>query len=440
MTKWQRPSSDELRAIAERVRRGERYVPPYQGRYFTSRNLRFTPPDRHSHPWIYEANMGSLPTDEKIAEVLAFDPRARELMDLWRKTFDFSFPGWTDGTVFPDFTNETSEYENAMRHIEKDIAEHETALSRDDYLLYEIHVKWLQPDKRDYRLHAIDDAETIRSLSNLEPGQAAIFLGKFCLGYSGQHENGTPLLSITSTDGRPKRRTRDSSNPYWTWEFFQKYMKRHSVTVGGNSDLNWTLADMASQGHEKAFLKDCASKGGTWTIDLSGIRFSSDASKRVESVLYPHNLAMKAMVQEHLPFTHEQRFFVVDGRVVASVCSDRNFSTLDKLKGKRMDSRLATLLRPEIDHGEFDRGLTGHVENRQLSAQFARMARKIAADARDHGILDYVVDIGLTARGPAAIEVNELELSGPYALDKDWLTRAYSRRSKEPADIAAEAA
>ncbi len=441
MTKWQRPSSDALRAIAERVRRGERYVPPYQGRYFTQGNLHFTPPDRNSQPWIYEANIRNLPTDEKIAEVLAYDPRAEDLMRLWRATFDLSFPGWTDGSVFPDFANGISDYENAMRLIEKDIANHENALSGEDYLFYEIHIKWLQPDKRDYRLHAIDDAETIRSLINLEPGQAIIFMGNFCLDYSGRDVNGTPVLSFASTNAKTKRRSRDSSNPYWTWEFFKKYMKRHSVTVRGDRDLNWTLADMASQGYEKAFIKNCASKGGTWTIDLSGIRFFSDASKRVESVIYPHNLSMKAMVQEHLPFTHEQRFFIVDGRVVASVCSDRNFSTLDQLKGKRLDSRVARLSRPEIDHGEFDRGLTDNVEDRQLSAQFARMARQIAADARSHGILDYVVDLGLTARGPAAIEVNELELSGPYALNRDWITRAYSRRAKEPADmIAAEAA
>jgi hypothetical protein len=99
------------------------------------------------------------------------------------------------------------------------------------------------------------------------------------------------------------------------------------------------------------------------------------------------------------------------------------------VRGKRLDHRIATLLRPEIDCGEFDRGTTTYLSDRNLSARFARLARKIAADARGHGVLDFVVDIGLTERGPAAIEVNELELSGPYALNREWITKAYSRRS-----------
>lgn len=429
MTSWKRPTSDELREIAEQVRRGEAYVPPYQGRYFTSRPLQFTPPQRPSDDWIYEGFLQNLPTDEKIAEVIAFDPRSEQLMRSWRAAFDRSFPGWTDGSVFPNFKNETSRADHAMNLIEKDLERQDTATTP-DYLVFEVHLEWIKPDQRDYRLHAIDDAETIKSLINLEAGQAIIALGEHCIGYTGPDTDGTPLLSIIPNEQRKKRIGRESSNPYWTWEFFQKHMMRKSVTVTGDSDLKWTLCDMASQGHKKAFVKNCTSKGGTWTINLEGVRFLSDAATRVRGTIYPYALNMKAMVQEHLPFRCEQRFFVVDGQVVASVCSDRNLSTLDQVRGKRLDHRVATLLRPEIHHGEFDRGVTNHMADRNLSATFARLARAIAADARNHGILDYVVDIGLTERGPAAIEVNELELSGPYALNRDWITKAYRRRSK----------
>jgi hypothetical protein len=440
MTEWKRPNRDELMAIAESVRRGQTYTPPYQGKYFTSRPTKFTPPLRRADPWIFEGFIQNLPTDKKIAEVLAFDPRADELMGSWRAVFDRSFPGWTDGSVFTDFENETSAAERAMRLIEKDIENHEARADK-DYLSFEIHLNWLEPDPRDYRLHALDDAETVRSLTRLKAGQAFVFLGKHCLKYEGQDKNGQPRLSMAPSESRPKPKTRECGNSYWTWEFFQKYMLRKSVTVGGDSDLSWTLCDMASQGHRKAFIKNCASKSGTWTIDLHGIRFLRDASMRLRSVIYPHNLSMTAMVQEHLPFTHEQRFFIVNGRVVASACSDRNFSTLDQIKGKRLDDRLATLLKPEIEHGVFDRGVTSHVKDRKMAARFARLARRIASDARDHGILDYVVDIGLTAKGPAAIEVNELELSGPYCLNREWVTKAFARRPKAaPVEALADAA
>lgn len=430
MTGWTRPGKEELKAIAEGVLRGEPYIPPYQGRYFAKRPVEFTPPLRHPDPCMFEGHIGNLPTDEKIAEVLAFDPRAADLMGVWRRSFDLSFPNWTDGSVFPNFQNETSKVEHAMRLIEQDIEKHETAPSYSDYLVLEIHLNWLRPDRRDYRLHAIDDAEVIRSLGELPSGQGTIFLGNHRLIYVGKSDDGTPLLAFASGESHKRPPTRESANPYWTWDFFQEHMRRESVTVVGDSDLSWTLCDMASQGHRKAFLKNCESKGGTWTINLDGVRFLRDAEMRVRSTIYPHNLSMKAMVQEHLPFTHEQRFFVVNGRVVASVCSDRTFSTLDQVKGKRLDHRLATLHTPEIEHGEFDRGVTSNVSDRRLSAQFARFARRIASEAREQGILDYVVDIGITARGPAAIEVNELELSGPYSLDRGWVTKAYARRSK----------
>ncbi|TLX16043.1 ATP-grasp domain-containing protein [Rhizobium sp. MHM7A] len=440
MTKWEQLSKEGLMAIAESVREGNAYVPPYQGRYFTARPQQFGPPPHRAEPWTFEGNIQNLPTDDKIAEVLAFDPRAAELMAFWREVIDRSFPGWSDGSVFNDFENETSGTDRAMRLLQDDLERHELTPRR-DYLNFEIFLNRMTPDPRDHRLHAIDDAETIRSLTHLNAGEAVIFLGAHRLTYDGQDKDGLPRLSMALSEFGQKKRSRESSNPYWTWHFFQKYMLRRSVTVSGDSDLLWTLCDMASQGFRKAFLKNCVSKGGTWTIDLEGVRFLRDAAMRVRSVVYPHNLAMKAMVQEHLPFTHEQRFFVVNGRVVASVCSDRNFSTLDQIPGKRLDHRLAALATPEIEHGAFDRGVTSHVTDRKMAARFARLARKIANDARGHGILDYVVDIGLTSKGPAAIEVNELELSGPYSLNRDWVAKAYARRqrSKPSSDVAAAA-
>jgi hypothetical protein len=140
-----------------------------------------------------------------------------------------------------------------------------------------------------------------------------------------------------------------------------------------------------------------------------------------------------------MPFTHEQRLFVLDGKLVTSVASDRHFCVSDARTNRRLDDRLAVIEVPSVDQGEYDRGVTNHVVDRKLSAQFARFARKIARELKEEGHLDYVIDLGITERGITAVEINTVHFAGPYCMEKMWITKAYDRRRlKLQADLDAD--
>jgi hypothetical protein len=419
----------EIERLIEAAKRGEPYVPPYKGRYFREKQL--TPVVRVRDPekdGIFVAAIASLPTDAKLKEIISFDPRTKRLLEKWRMAFDRSFPDWQTNLPFSDFENEMSREAYAISQLKK-ISGSLEAKSYSTYLSLEIHLKNLEPDVRDFRLHGVDDADTIMSLAHLKPGKGIVLLNKTtAMKLIGVDPDGIPLLELV-TEGLEWVKARlEDDNKYWTWPFFQKYLNRRSVVVKGEEQIYCALADMAAQGHEKAFVKNCRSKSGTWTINLAGASFIGDVAARTKASIRPFGLGMEAMMQEHTPFSHEQRFFIVNGRVVASVCSDRNFSTMDRIVGKRLDPRIAILETPEIESGCFDRGITTHVHDRDLAAKFARFARNIAREGKDIGVSDYVVDIGLCERGVAAIEVNGLERSGPYSLDRALITKAFARR------------
>lgn len=162
------------------------------------------------------------------------------------------------------------------------------------------------------------------------------------------------------------------------------------------------------------------------------IRTFADADSKLSMLKTPD----ASIIQEHLPFTHEQRFYIHNGRLITSACSDRNFSRVDCREGKRLDDRLAVIQVPSINEGAYDRGITSHVVDRKTSAAFAREVRKIAAELKTHGILNYVVDMGLTERGITAVEINTLHYAGPYCMDHRWQAASYAKaRKAEMAEV-----
>lgn len=428
-------------------------VPPWVGQFWNEENARWSiekvpfPSSVTDHAYlktIMVSSIRSLPTQETIAKVVAFRPDAVGLMEAWKSVWDRSFPGWESAPLWSDIPSEVSTREYAKIAIDRIIkneVEMATSISRlvpfgrVPFLLnIESAMSRLVDDHRDYRLHIIDDANTVVSCCENRAYGTVLNIGGHRVRLAGHFSDGLPRFEFFEDTLAFARARLDDHPEYWLWREFQRHLKRRTIISNDVFCIGAVFADMAWQGYSHAFVKSCLVKGGTWTIKLSGIKTIMDGVKKAREAFFIRKRKVNEkeayLIQEHIPFTHEQRFFVVDGRIIASVCSDRNFCVLDKRKNRILDDRVAVLSIPSIDDGEFDRGKTSYVVDRALSAKMARFARNVVADLRETGRDDYrdfVLDVGLTSRGIAAIEVNPL-LAGPYCLDKALVNRAYKRR------------
>jgi hypothetical protein len=375
----------------------------------------------------------SLPYDSVIQNIVAFRPEAESMMLKWREIWDRSFPDWQNRSLW------------AEDKVEKTLEEYWKEWAID--AINEKHYNWKPIDKlhvmdnaihadktdlRDYRLHVIDDADKVLSMTHLDAGLGVLKVMDEPVVYAGMHSDGMPKFAFAKDAAKARiNKPLDETPRYWNWPFFLKHLGRKGAVAPSRNAAGAILLDMAMQGHAHAFLKLAKGKG-TWTLPLKGIKSLNDAENRLHSLLLKDRETeeFNLIIQEHVPFTHEQRFYINNGRVFASACSDRHFCVLDA-SGKRLDHRLAVLTRPSIDSGYFDRGITRHVEDRKTSALFARKARRIAAELRSHGILEYSLDIGLTDRGPVCIEINTLHNAGPYNLRRELYIRAYKAKATQ---------
>lgn len=399
----------------------------------------------------------SLPTRNAVEEASAFRPEAKELLEKWRETWLRSFPGFDENQDLvllneSSTKNEVERWNHAwlIHAADHDVECHDTLREYMQFLQGEdidpedfedvasLSIKSLSEidrrkdeftdDKRDYRLHIIEDAALTMSFAGLNPrGGVLLFQRSYEFEYVGTDLDGFPRFVRNKHVSRWARGRLDSTPAYWTWESFQKYLNRGSILLQDISVGGAMLADMAWQGHQKAFIKSTRRKGGTWTVDLSNIRSLDDGKIALYKIFKTEALDDPFLIQEHLPFTHEQRFFITNGRVIGSVCSDRNLSPLDTRNGRRLDDRLAVLNCPEVEDGVFDRGITTYEVNRTASARLAKLARKIARELKEEGHLEYVLDLGLTRKGDAAVEVNTLHYAGPYCFDYNWKSNAYKK-------------
>ena len=302
---------------------------------------------------------------------------------------------------------------------------------------YERHLRGRQ---RNFLHHYVDDAFSFLSFASAQPGLAVLWtsVDDLMLMYTGEDADGMLTFDHLSPNERSvisklRSEKHEDDGKYWNWKPIADGMRRESCEALDHIDAAEILLDMAQRGHARAFVKAIKSKCGTWTVDLSGVKTSQDALRHLirdgfdSSDSFRHGL----VVQEHLPTTREQRFFVTNGRIVASVCSDRNLNGTFRREGRFFDERVAVIERPEVTGGEFERGQTSHEVNRPLAAAFARAARQIVREMRGEGRLHYVVDMGLTERGVVAIEINSFFRSGPYCLDRRRVTSAHRRALTE---------
>jgi len=295
-------------------------------------------------------------------------------------------------------------------------------------------------DERDWRLHIFECASAALALGQADPGTCGLTYRRsshrrfnreaieLSVVSQGTDIAGLPILRETSTLVAPNV---PDGFPYWCWKSFLDHAGRRFAYGTDLGHTSYILADMASQGHRKAFLKAARSKAGTWVLDLEGIRTPGDAAARIAGALGTgaFNFDGGMVVQEFRPFTHEHRFFVVGGRVVASTASDRDLCILDARESRIVDDRVALLARPASGHGYYDRGVTSHVTDPRLVAGMGRIARRVAREIwREQGIGDFTLDVGLAGGEIMPIEVNELERSGRYGVPWGKVARAFSRR------------
>ncbi|TLX16641.1 hypothetical protein [Rhizobium sp. MHM7A] len=385
--------------------------------------------------------INSLPYDEVINATIAFQPKAEPLLRRWREIWDRSFPGWQSLPKWHFDKSEKPTTEHFVYDIDRAFnwASNKSVSMAEGIAVFDNWIEDVSDDKRDYRLHVIDDADAVCAMVHLAPGAGFFNALSVIIQYIGTDGEGYPIFKEAEEAGKRVRDRLDSCPDYWNWPFYKKYLGRRGVVTKEGKHTAAVLADMALQGYSHAFLKGVAQKSGTWTVNLGGVTNLETAQQRLAGTLERDHVNEPMYVQEHVPFTHEQRYYIQGGRMFASACSDRNFSAMNS-NGKRLDSRVAVLKRPSVDAGYYDRGQTENLEDRKTSAMFARQVRKIVAELREYGLQDYSIDMGLTERGMISVEVNTLHMAGPYNMRRELYTKQFERTRKRANDLLAKKA
>jgi len=416
--------------------------PFWYGRFWSEQEVSFKP--NHESVGCAAAcikRISSLPYDEIIDATIGFQPKAEPLLRRWREIWDRSFPGWQS---LPEWNFDQSE-KQTTEHFVHDVqrafkwAAHKDISATHGIAVFDNWIEDVSDDKRDYRLHVIDDADAVCAMVHLAPGAGFFNAVGVIIEYAGTDGDGYPIFKEAEKASKRVKERLNNCPDYWNWPFYKKYLGRRGVVTKDRNHTAAVLADMALQSHSHAFLKGVSQKSGTWTVNLTGITTLESAQQRLAGTLERDDVNEPMYVQEHVPFTHEQRYYVQGGRMFASACSDRNFSAMDT-NGKRLDSRVAVLKRPSIDKGYYDRGQTENLEDRKTSAMFARQVRKIVAELKAYGLQDYSVDMGLTERGMISVEVNTLHMAGPYNMRRELYTRQFERSRKRANDTLAQKA
>jgi hypothetical protein len=414
--------------------------PFWYGQFWKDQEIDYHPPNEAvGSAAACIKRISSLPYDEVINATIGFEPKAEPLLRRWREIWDRSFPGWQSLPEWHFDKSEKPTTEHFVHDVDRafDWAANKSISTTHGIAVFDNWIEDVSDDKRDYRLHVIDDADAVCAMVHLAPGAGFFNAVGVIIEYKGNDDDGYPIFREAEKASRRVKARLDNCPDYWNWPFYKKYLGRRGVVTKDGKHTAAVLADMALQGHSHAFLKGVAQKSGTWTVNLTGITTLESAQQRLSGTLERDDVNEPMYVQEHVPFTHEQRYYVQGGRMFASACSDRNFSVMNT-NGRRLDSRVAVLKRPSIDRGFYDRGQTTNVEDRKTSAMFARQVRKIVAELRKYGLQDYSVDMGLTERGMISVEVNTLHMAGPYNMRRELYTKQFERSRKRANDILAQ--
>lgn len=412
--------------------------------------LRFERLGTEAHPFLMRVR--SLPTRDAVEHALSrLGEAARPLMEEWRALYA-PLDGGADGLAaragyvpMLDYTPEAP--------VLSDRTLESLALGTAGYGeandVYEAEIaRRAFPPARTPELHLLEDARIATALVRAGvPATFATVFGATTIALDFPNGDRVPReRKLDDEEAADVRASFGANNAYWLLGSFVSLCGRRMVETAGVRHLVLTLLDMARQGMDRAFVKDTILKGGTWIVDLTGVRDETSAASRLIAALGPlwfHLLARidlesdndvrRFVVQEFVPFVREHRFFCIADRIVASTASDRTLSVLDAPPPhRRLDSRVAVLARPASDPGPYDRGPTTSVEDRKGVADMARLVRRLLAAIRENDFVGrsmlpraFVVDAGLAADGSVGlIEINTFRNAGLYAVDYDRVARA----------------
>lgn len=385
------------------------------------------------------------PTEELVAALLAFRPDAASSIRRWQEIFNRSLSpvslalsAHKQGVgvesrrkwIAPCFTDASYWAKRGDRAGAAD------CLRRADAIAATL----TNAGHRDWRLHALQDVDAFVSLEDAKPGSVVFVREDREFLFSHHDSDGLPVLAEIGTlsdldlGGRDWMNTvRDAAFPGdpedWSMAPFRALCGRPMAMTQSLNETAYVLLAMAHQGETKAFLKGRAAKSGTWVIHLNAHDTARDLLTRIVATA-PAGFAFGMngiLVQQYLPFHAEQRFFIVGGRVIASAASDRRDCWIDRPSDRRLDDRVAVpAVAPMGDH-IYDRGTSPSHQDRVLSAKMARFARRFAEQMRSTYEHDYVLDVGLSDAGIAAVEMNRFYYAGPYGLSRRHVYRARAR-------------
>lgn len=341
------------------------------------------------------AQIRHLPTDALMAQVVAARPEAAELMRQWRGLFDRCLPDWQASRV----RNDRLALPSKDKHrdwLESTFQRSDSGLSADtlgsiDFVLRDEPKQ--EPD-RDCQAAITDATLALAIAYEFAPrgGVLASPLGIHIV--NALDDIGQPLLE--DAIGTPfSKRFQQRSNrkfDFWNWPFLLPHLGRLLAKVDTFS-VGQTLFDMKLHGHAEAVLTDFKR---THVLDLSKADTIQDLALLAKGTIEYERNRQVLFVTERMKMIASQRFFVVDGRVVASSSLDRNLSVLDA-SGKRLDERVRQCGSSDVDISTV---------NRPLAAALAKKARAIAKDLKRNGILECDVDVTMSERGPVLTWVN----------------------------------
>ena len=235
---------------------------------------------------------------------------------------------------------------------------------------------------------------------------------------------GRPKVDLR-TAGRSSR----AVDRYWELPAFRAAAGRLIAETSAGM-LHWMAMAFLDAGHDRVFLKSTVVKRGTWTLELPP--GSTAASVRAalhalvgETLLdwVPEGSGPGFLVQGHVPFSREFRFFVVGNRIVRGIPVRRADTVFDRVSRGRIEPRSCRA--HDGFPSEPDRG---------RAARYTRVARRIiAALAPELTVkmrscpprVNYVLDLGETPDGVILpIELNSLVHSGLYSCDPGAIVAA----------------
>ena len=414
-----------------------------------SRPVRYDALASHEHTWF----LRGLPNARAIADAERDGPAYAAAVGRWASVVRSlrGGPETLDAHADLDFYGST-EWEEILAHRLGDCRTDDTRRAAVTLRTIEGHAA---PACRREWAHRLEDA--VVSMALLDAGVR--------VGFATFREAGRPLPRWTtveaaflprggrveaasSSEATALRRLRGLEVPYHRSPAFLALADRPMRHVAHPEQAFDAMVDLARTS-DRCFVKSVTMKA-CWVVDLRGVRDRDDAAHAAlralgrSVALREDHWARDTLVQGFRPPTHERRYFMAHGRVIARTPSDRSLDLTHVWRGDGDDPRVARIVRPAEAVGNYDRGEQTSVVDRAMAARMDEVAERFGAAVASEAVFDratgglWVLDVGYDRRGPFAVEVNGAVRAGCYAFDAEAFARGVAewvqeRRRREAA-------